>query len=170
MKRSVNIVFALVLAFCFAFASFGSVHAGSIQPGPTWGHPTAVPSVKGAGITSEVLGQPELPGTAMLKSGEFVPVGFPLGEAQFGGSGLKVSGMTSKTTATLCFSFPSYQFKWTGKIEQWNGTKWVALDTTITSGVDGGATYACTNGAGNGTYALIIWYYGPIESPYRVTG
>ena len=80
MKRSISIVFALVLAFCFAFASFGSVHAfpSGGTTNVTWGDPTAVPSVKGAGITSEVLGQPELPGTAMLGSGEFVPVGFPL--------------------------------------------------------------------------------------------
>lgn len=167
MKKSIYILFAFILAVGFASLGFSPVAATAITtPGhPQKADPTAVPNVTGASMTAEVLDVSVLPGTLQLNSGVYGPVGFKAGDVQFGGSGLKVSGLTGGNKATVCFAFPSYRYKWDGKIEEWNGTKWVSLVTTFTKDGDGIVNWACTSAAGNGTYSLIIWYYGPAEPP-----
>jgi hypothetical protein len=106
-----------------------------------------------------------LPGTALLDSGKYSPVGFKAGDVQFGGSGLAVSGLVYPTTAKVCFPFSGYRYQWEGVISQWNGSKWVALTTTFPTDGDGSVNWACASGVGNGTYALITWYTGPVEPP-----
>ena len=162
MKRSVHVilVFALVLGVLLLWTPH--VEAVGYTP-PTLPDPTAVSSVAGASLTSEVVGIAALPGTKILGDGQYGPVGYKDWQAQFGGSGIKISALAAKTTAMLCFPFPTYRFKWDGRVAQWDGTKWVPLATTFSANPEGLANWACTKGAGKGTFALIIWYYGPIE-------
>ena len=95
-------------------------------------------------------------------------MGYKEGDAQFGGSGLKISSLETRVTATLCFPFRDYNFKWKGVVSQWNGEKWTALTTYFPADAEGVTNWACTKGAGNGTYALITWYYGPPEPTYNI--
>jgi hypothetical protein len=170
MKKGLYILLAVILAVGFASLGYGHVSAGVgpiISNGPQPADPTAAPAAAGATLTSQVLPLPVLLGTHLLDSGKYEPVGYKTGEVQFGGSGLKVSGLTGAEKAKVCFAFPSYRYKWDGKVNQWNGTKWVPLLTTFTKDVDGVVDWACTSAGGNGTYSLIIWYYGPPEAPYE---
>lgn len=108
-------------------------------------------------ITTEVVPTAALPGITELASQMLVPVGFPLGEAQFGGNGIRVSKMDSGK-ATACFSLNTVAVKqgWGGFVGVWNGKKWVKLATSITTSSDeAAATTACATITGNGTYAFI---------------
>lgn len=164
MKKSGYLVLALVMAFGLAALGYSHAAADFFPGGLPPADPTAVASVKGASLTSAVLPVPDLPGTITLDSGKYQPVGFKMSEAQFEGSGIKVGGLTGTTTAIVCFPFPTARYSWTGSVSQWSGTNWMPLPTTFVKDADGVVTGACTSGAPNGTFALIIWYYGPIES------
>jgi hypothetical protein len=126
--------------------------------------PVTFPGAPGNTFTAAVLTPVELPGTLDGPGGLVLPVGFTVGQKQFGGNGLKVTGLQPGESAKLCFDFPWYNFKWSGGVYQWNGTKWVALGTTVTPGVDGSNTWACAKTSENGTFALLMGYYGPPET------
>ena len=166
MKKSAKIFLVLTLALSVAFLGVHSAQA-IIIPAPdfTWNDPTVSPNSPGTTLKTEVVEPSQLPGTNTNGKGMFEPVGFGLNQAQFGGNGIVVSGLPDGKTAKLCFSFPVYQFDWAGKIYHWNGTKWMMSSTTIIPGVEGTTTLACTNSVGNGTYALIIGFYGTPEVP-----
>ena len=163
MKRSIHVilVFALVLGVLLLWTPH--VEASGYTP-PSMPDPTAVSSIAGGALTSEVVGIAALPGTKILEGGQYSPLGYKDWQAQFGGPGLKISMLEAKTTAKLCFPFPTYRFKWDGRVSQWDGSKWVPLATKFSTNPEGLANWACATGTEKGTYALIIWYYGPIES------
>jgi hypothetical protein len=173
MKKRVIIFVSLVLALGFAFSGFSRVQA--ISPHPpipipvivTQPDPYAVPSNDTSKMTGEVLGQAVLPGTVQLSSGKLSPLGFIEGFVQYGGPGLQVSGLVKPTTATICFPFSGYNHGWVGKIYQWDGSAWVSKVTSFPKDGDGVVNWACTKGAGNGIYSLLIWYTGPAEPVYR---
>ena len=158
MKKSIYLVLALALTFGLASIGFTQVQASALAD------PYALPTVPGAALTSTVVAVPDLPGTVVLDSGKYSPLGFKAGDVQFGGSGLKVSGLSGRSTASVYFAFPDYRYHWVGTISQWNGSKWVPLATTFLKDADGNVNWASASGAGNGIYALIIWYTGPAES------
>jgi hypothetical protein len=166
MKKSISILVAIFLAVGFLFTSSTRAAAGFfIEPAPP--DPYAVPSNDMTKMTSEVLGQAVLPGTVSLSSGKLSPLGFTKGFVQYGGPGLKVMGLVKPATAMVCFPFRGYNFNWVGKIYQWNGTAWTAVVTSFPKDGDGVVNWACTKGAGNGIYSLIIWYTGPAEPIIR---
>lgn len=160
MKKISRLSITVFIVLCLLLVSFSTVFARRALPTITWTDPTASTSEKGLTFTSEVLDPWQLPGTLTLGTGQYGPVGFPAGQAQFGGNGLKVTALPEGKTVELCFDFPVYSMSWEGKIYLWNETKWVAMPTTVTPGSDGSPTYACTPKAANGIYALIIGFYG----------
>jgi hypothetical protein len=164
MKQLVIVAFVIgcisALTFTNVSAMGGSFYKKTEVPTITWADPY-VPETS-VQYSSSVLGVETLPGTEVLDSGKILPAGFNH-EMQFGGKGLEISGRAAGKSVEACFDFPTYRYSWNGVIKQWNGTKWVALPTTITPTADGSTATACTPKVSNGTYSLLIWYYGPIE-------
>lgn len=138
-----------VLLLTLVLASFSSAKADSADA------PTITP-VSGDQLFSTSFVSPEaLPGSTKL--GELtVPVGFPSGEAQFGGLGITVSGM-DYGQASLCYNIKTVAVDqgWGGKVGLWTGTKWELLPTTITAPTEGTLSSACATISGSGTYAFI---------------
>jgi hypothetical protein len=167
MKRFGRFSLSLTLALCLILAVTSIVSAGFRPPDtvPPVPDPYALPAVENSGMVSSIVSVPSLPGIVVLDSGKYLPQGFKQGDAQFGGSGLEVSGLGKRETAEVCFPFRSYNYQWKGVVSQWNGDKWVALTTFFPTDADGVSSWACANGAGNGTFALITWYFGPPEPP-----
>jgi hypothetical protein len=167
MRGFKQLVIVSFVICCISALTFTNVSA---KKGPST--PTTIPSITWADpyvfkttvqYNSDVLGAVDLPGTEVLDNGKILPAGFNH-EMQFGGNGLEVSGLAAGKSVDVCFDFPTYRYSWNGVIKEWNGTKWVALPTTITSTNESSSSLACTTKVKNGTYALLIWYYGPIES------
>lgn len=132
--------------------------------------PVAKPTVEGTEFEAVVLAQNELPGT-VEGLGLTLPVGFPEGQAQFGGKGLMLSELMNGDTATVCFDFRYYHFEWWGFVAMWDGTSWVKLPTTVSQPDEGATTWACASGVGDGTYALIMGSYGkPKAAPTEDLG
>jgi hypothetical protein len=150
MKRKALPLFSFLLAFVLIIASFGSARADAGQD------PVVTPVSGDTDFTSEVIPIASLPGVTELAGGMLVPVGFPAGEAQFGGNGIRVTSM-DKGKATACFSISTAAINlgWGGKVGVWNGSKWVQLPTTITSFEETPGSLACATITGNGTYAFI---------------
>ena len=167
MKKGTLLLVAFILVLGIAFSGFSTVQAFPLfhfTPTPvTPPDPYAVPSNDKTDIATDVIGQVDLPGTTQLSSGKLSPLGFTAGFAQYGGAGLEVSGLVKPASALVCFPFRDYNFKWTGSIYKWEDTAWVAASTTFPKDGDGVVNWACTSGAGNGIYSLIIWYIGPPE-------
>jgi hypothetical protein len=159
MKRTGKVFFAtllvvglLTLSFNLAFAMEDS--AGSLAD------PMVKPAFSAEKYASLVLSPQNLPGT-FEQDGLVFPKGFGPSQGQFSGSGLKVSGLKAGETVSLSFDYKFYNFKWTGSVYSWNGTKWVKLATkTVLPAGDETMTWATVSGVGNGTYALIIGNYG----------
>jgi hypothetical protein len=169
MKTISRIAIAAFIVLCFTLVSVSTVFARRSDPVKiVWTDPAASTSEKGATFSQDVLDPWQLPGTQTLASGLYVPVGFPLNEAQFGGNGLQVSALPDGKMVKICFNFPVYENSWAGTIYMWSETKWVAMPTTITPATEGTSTYACTPSAGNGTYALIIGFYGTPQPMERL--
>jgi len=172
MKKTTKVSLAILLTFCLVLASLSTVFA---MPLPTkaaipWADPTAMATDTTLVFTSTVKDAWQLPGTTELSSGMFVPAGFPEGQAQFGGKGLAVSDLPDGRFVKVCFNFPVYFNSWHGTIYAWDGMEWVAMPTTITPGdtEDPANTYACTPSAGNGTYALVIGFYGTPQPQIKI--
>ena len=144
MKRI--LLFALALGMVLSFALAVPVQAVSSYA--DWEDPYVVPS----GPDAKVITESNLPGTVELNE-RFFPVWSTIGEVEYHGKGLTISGMNGKYT-TAIFAFKQSLFGWEGKIYQWSGVKWVAVPTNIHVGFEDGPTYAYAN-VTDGTYALI---------------
>jgi hypothetical protein len=157
MKKVTKLSIAVLLASCIILSSVSAVFAdASINPSPDLQDPTATGN---ASFTSTVLGQWQLPGSEMNSKEMYLPTGFD-GQAQFGGKGIEIDGLTQANTVDVCFSFPTYKYSWTGKIYEWKDTQWVSKSTNIYTTSYNGATHACTANVGNGIYSFVIWYTG----------
>jgi hypothetical protein len=132
----------------------------------TWNDPFVSTAAKGVTFTTAVLVPGSLPGTVTSPSGMTLPTGFLPNQAQFGGSGIAISGLTSAQNVTVCFDFPVYRYSWYGIIYEWVSTKWEKMPTKIVdNSAEGGLTSACAAQAGNGTYSLIIFYWSSTTTP-----
>lgn len=166
LLASILVVGLLTLSFNLAFAMSAPVVVTQLAD------PVVKPAVSGQMYTSLVLSPQFLPGT-FDKDGLVYPTGFGPSQGQFSGSGIKVSDLKEGETVSLSLDYKFYNFKWTGAIYSWNGTKWVKLaTTTVLPTGDESMTWATVSGVGNGTYALIIGNYGvpatavvPTEEP-----
>ena len=136
------------------------------KPGPSvvtvkaFTDPLVTPVRAGDTFTSSIVEVGFLKGAVQLENQLMAPVGRT--DEQFGSNGLVLSDLTGKEKAKACFYFPGYNYKWAGNVFKWNGTKWVKQATTFTND-PAATTMACATGLGNGTYALIIYYWGPNE-------
>ena len=168
MKKTTRIAIAFALVTCLILVSVTTVFARRLPPF-VWTDPVATSMDKTVMFNSDILNLPQLPGTQMLGSGMYVPVGIPTPQSQFGGNGLVVSGLPDGKTVQICFSFPTYVFSWAGQVHMWSGTEWMPMPTTIIPATsEAYNTQACTYGAGNGTYALIIGFYGTPQPRLRI--
>jgi hypothetical protein len=161
MKKMTRISIASLLVLSVLVATFGTVFASSTSTSTDlWTDPTATANGKDVTFTSTVLTPEFLPGTINPDAGMILPVGFTEGAAQFGGNGIEIDGLAKTAdTVNVCFSFPVYQYSWSGTIYQWSGSAWVAQPTTIVAPTGENSTYyACSAKVGNGTYALIMGY------------
>lgn len=172
MKKTTRVSIAILLSLCFVLLAVGTVFAKSpvVKSPIAWTDPTARATDASLTFTGTVMDMWQLPGTMTLSSGLYVPTGLPEGQAQFGGKGLMISGLPDGRFVQACFNFPVYNNSWAGMIYKWDGMEWVAMPTTITPGdaENPANTYACTSMAGNGTYALIIGFYGTPQPRLRV--
>ena len=151
MKKLVLPFFSLLLVLSLALSSFSSVTAAG------GGDPWVTPVSGDMEFTATVVPIASLPGVIELASQKLAPVGFPAGEAQFGGNGVRVTDFDAGK-ATVCFSLRAIEVKqgWGGKVAMWNGTTWVPLSTTIAPAAEeASTTSACAGITGNGTYAFI---------------
>ena len=155
MKKSLSILTGSLLVLSMLFSINTTASAIPITP-PSQPDPVVTPVSGDMDFATTVVSIVALPGTTNFGLLP-VPVGFPAGEAQYGGDGVRVSGMDSGK-ATACFSIATVKINqgWDGKIAVWNGVKWVKLATTITPLDESPNSLACATITGNGTYAFIV--------------
>ncbi len=160
MKKFVLPLFGGLLVLSLLLGSFGTARAA---PGDD---PVVTPVSGDSDFTTEVVAIASLPGTVELAGGMLAPVGFPAGEAQFGGAGVLVKGFSSGK-ATACFSLSAAAINqgWGGKVALWNGAKWVRLATSITVEDETNTAIACATITGSGTYAFIKYVTEPDQLP-----
>jgi hypothetical protein len=167
MKKTLKILFGSFLVVGLLSVTLGQVFASS--GGATASDPVVTLSNPGVMFTAVILEPSQLPGLATSPSDLILPLGFPSGQAQFDGNGVKVSGLKTGQTVKVTFNFPFYNFDWAGSIYMWTGTKWMKMTTLFTTGTDGTSPSASVSGAGNGVYVLIMGNYGlPEVQPTEV--
>jgi hypothetical protein len=154
MKKGLLPLFSFMLVLGLLLTSFSSAKA------EIGDDPVVTPVSGDMEFSTEVVPIASLPGTTLLPDEMLVPVGFPLGEAQFEGAGVLVTNFDSGK-ATACFAISGVQFGWGGKVGVWNGTKWVLLSTTITTAEEALNSVACAPISGSGTYAFIRYVVDP---------
>jgi hypothetical protein len=163
MRKINRAVVVFLLLLTLLVLTFGQVFAipNPVKTSSSFNDPVVTSLLAGTVYTSEVVGIAYLKGAVQNANQLMAPVGRT--DEQFGSNGLVISDLKGKDKVKACFNFPGYNFKWSGSVFKWNGTKWVKQTTTFTT--DPSATsYACASGLGNGTYALIIYYWGPKEN------
>ena len=151
MKKLVLPFFSVLLVFTLALSSFSSVTAAGGDD------PWVTPVSGDMEFTAAVVSIPNLSGIIELDSQKYSPAGFPGGETQFGGDGVRVTGFDAGK-ATVCFSLKAIEVKkgWGGKVGMWDGAKWVLLPTSIAPvAEEASTTSACAGITGSGTYAFI---------------
>jgi len=163
MKKITRFSIASVLVLSVILMSVSTVFASSTTTATEWADPTATANGKDVTFTGTVYSPFYLPGTINDGATMILPTGFD-GFAQFGGNGIEISGLSAAQTVNLSFAFPTYQYGWSGSIYQWDGSKWVALTTTVVAPTgENSLYYVTTNKVHNGTYALLIHYTQPTE-------
>jgi hypothetical protein len=162
MKKWFSILFCLALAASFLSTSIGAVQADAVNP-------TVTPISGNTSFSTTLVPFNNLPGTATTSGGLVVPAGFPVGDKQFEGAGVQVSGYTYGT-AKACFPITDINQGWSGKVGMLDGAKWVLLDTTITTPDESSYSWACATISSNGTYTLISWVADPSKLPIAACG
>jgi hypothetical protein len=147
MKKVGFAIFSYLLVLTLLLAPTGIVRAEDLN------EPIVTPVSGDMEFTTTFIPIAEFPGTAEYDQ-MIVPVGYPDGEAQFQGDGVIVTGMDSGV-ATACFTITGTQWGWGGKVALWNGSKWVKLETSITTPDESPSSIACAPITGNGTYVFI---------------
>ncbi|MEA5079275.1 MAG: hypothetical protein VB013_11965 [Anaerolineaceae bacterium] len=150
MKSKTRITASIILAVIFILTLVGTAGAS------TSGQATVTSITGDSSFTVAPVAMLQLPGQTTTSSGLVVPSGFPLGEKQFEGKGVLVSGL-SYGTAKACFPISAVNQGWGGKVGYWDGSVWKLLDTTISTPQESATSSACANISNNGTYALITW-------------
>jgi len=161
MKKGTPVIISCLLVLTLLLGSFSTARAAAGDD------PFVTPVSGDKDFTTEIIPIAHLPGTTQTAGQMIVPVGFPEGEAQFGGNGIRVIGMDSGK-ATVCFSLDTIavQQGWGGFVGVWNGSKWVKLATSIsTTSDEAAATTGCATITGNGTYAFIKYVTEPAKLP-----
>lgn len=150
MNSKSRVVLSLVLSLLFVSSLVGNASASS------GGQATVTPVSGDLVFSVSPVPVVKLPGQTTTAAGLIVPSGFPLGEKQFDGNGVAVSGI-SYGYAKACFPISGLNQGWGGKVGYWDGSAWKLLDTSVTTPEEGTFSWACANISNNGTYALITW-------------
>ncbi len=150
MKAKTRFALSMVLTLAFMISLVGTAAAASS------GSATVTPISGDAVFTVSSVPVLKLPGQTTTAGGLIVPSGFPLGEKQFDGNGVLVSGL-SYGIAKACFPISGLNQGWGGKVGYWDGSVWKLLDTSVSTPEEGTFSWACANISANGTYALITW-------------
>ncbi len=151
MKKVLFPLFSFIIVLGLVLVPAGKVSAALGDD------PVVTPVSGDMEFTTEVVTVPYLPGTLLLPSQMYGPVGFPIGEAQFYENGIRVTGMEFGK-AEVCFTVANTFLNkgWEGAVGVWNGTEWVTLATTFTTQEELPYTMACAPISGDGTYAFIM--------------
>ncbi len=166
MKKVTKIISVSFLMLTMLLLSVGQVFA--IKPPTTstsFTDPVVTPLKESYTYTSSIVEVGYLKGAVQKENQSMAPVGRL--DEQFGSNGLVIKDLSGKEKVKACFEFNRYNYKWAGNVFMWNGSKWVKQATTFTSD-PAATTWACASGLGNGTYALIIYYWGPQEFPVAI--
>jgi hypothetical protein len=158
MRKIALPFFSCLLVLTLLLGSFGSVKAAIGDD------PIVTPVSGDMEFTSEIIPIASLPGITELAGGMLAPAGFPEGEAQFEGNGIRVTGMDSGK-ANACFAISGTQYGWGGKVALWTGAKWELLPTTITTPDETPNSTACATITSSGTYAFIKYVTDPTKLP-----
>ncbi len=160
MKKIVLSFFSCLLVITLLLGSFSIANAAAGD------NPVVTPVSGDNEFTIEIIPIADLPGTTQLASQMLAPVGFPAGEAQYGGKGVKVVGLSNgKANACFTLSTVAVDQGWGGKVGVWNGAKWVLLPTTITPLQESPNSLACASITGDGVYAFIQYVVAPDKLP-----
>ncbi len=161
MKKTFRSMLMLSVVLGLVAVLFSPVMAGYVgTPSTSFRDPVVSPMKPSDTYSSSIVEVGYLKGADQKEDQSMAPVGRL--DEQFGSNGLVIKDLSGKEKVKACFYFPGYNYKWAGNVYRWSGTKWVKQTTTITN--DPAATpMACASGLGNGTYALIIYYWGPQE-------
>jgi hypothetical protein len=160
MKKNFGICLSLLMCFSLLITMVGTVSAESISASGL-PQPTITPLTGNPTYTTKLLSLKDMPGVTALDNGRFAPTGYTSGEKQFEGQALQISSFADGS-ATLCFAFNGASSGWGGQIATWDGSKWVLLPTTITSGGDEVSySWGCTAINSSGTYAFLKWIADP---------
>lgn len=160
MKKYIFSVFSFLLVITLLLGSFGIARAAADED------PVVAPVSGDNEFATEVIAIASLPGTYELATQMLAPVGFPAGEAQYGGNGVRVTGLsTGKASACFTLSTTAIDQGWGGKVGVWNGAKWVLLPTSITPLQESPNSLACATITGDGTYAFIKYVVAPDKLP-----
>jgi hypothetical protein len=154
MKKRCTTIVSVSLVLVFLLASSGTVLANSPQPTVTLLSGNAPFSLSFADVSA-------LPAASVVSSGNLLlPAGFPVGEKQFEGQAIRVSGL-APSTAKACFPITALNQGWGGQVAAWNGTQWELLTTTFNTPSESTISWACATITGDGTYALLAWAVDP---------
>lgn len=147
-------VFSLFITCALLMITIGSVNANT---GPK---PVITPLSGDQDFSVTYLNLNQMPGSVLNSNGTPLPTGFTNGEKQFDGWGAVVSGLRYGS-ASACFPISGISKGWGGQVGQWDGSKWVLLETTITTPEESNISKACTTIYGDGTFALLSWVVDP---------
>jgi hypothetical protein len=153
MKKYLT-VFAALLALGLVLAVVAPVMAEAAPTPAVVPDPVVAVLSGDANFTTHFLSIAALPGTSGADA--FNPAGWPAGEKQFEGKGIKLSGL-SYGSVSVCFPLQYTSQGWTGAVASYNGTKWELLSTTLTPLEESQTAMACAAVSANGTYALLKW-------------
>lgn len=150
MKKRCTLAVSVTLVLVLLLSSSGTVLANSPQPTVTLLSGNAPFSLSFVDVSA-------LPAASVVSSGDLLlPAGFPVGEKQFEGQAITVSGL-APSTAKACFPITALNQGWGGQVASWNGAKWELLATTFDTPNESTISWACATIAGDGTYALLAW-------------
>lgn len=157
MKRRAILVFSTIIVLCMLLSTFGVVKAA-----PLHNDPVVTVISGGENLKSTVVPFGNLPGIVVGDSGLILPINSPNGDMQFGGDGIQLSGLAGGS-ASVCFSMLPTRYGWSGIVYQYNGTKWVKLDTVVTESEEALDAKVCATVYSDGFYALILGFKEPIK-------
>ncbi len=154
MRKLVIPLLCCLLVLTSLLSSYSTVSATDLD------NPVITPVSGDMEFSTTIVSTSSLPGITELPGGMLVPVGFPSGEAQFQGNGIRISEFETGK-ATVCFSITGTEVGWGGKVGLWDGEKWIMVPTTITSYEENLVSSACATITSGGTYAFIRWVAHP---------
>ncbi|MEA5077832.1 MAG: hypothetical protein VB013_04605 [Anaerolineaceae bacterium] len=155
MKKFFLFIVSGILMFSLMLVNFSTVNAKN-DPASALPQPFATHLSGDAEFETAVVSLTKLSGGITLDNSLFVPAGFSLGEKQFEGDGLTLSGL-DYGKVSLCFPLNAVNQGWGGQVGFWDGTAWQLLETSISTPSESSISWGCATAYQNGQYAFIKW-------------